>query len=141
MATTTRTPKGTATLLGIYKGEGHHCDDCSRELAARRFEVRTAEGEVRILGRKCAALATGYPTTRLEHQAAHAERTRAWEVEVAATWTAEQLADHYREVIICYPDDTLDAYEGDGIGTVRVPVAEHAITWLARFRERHGVTA
>jgi hypothetical protein len=63
------TTRGTATLVGISAAEGQTCQDCGRELTARMFQVRTAEGHLLVLGRRCAAYATGYPTSRLEHEA------------------------------------------------------------------------
>jgi hypothetical protein len=94
MATTrTRTARKSATLLGIEDARGDHCQDCDRELTARLFRVRvTATGEIRHLGRKCAALATGYPTTRLEHEARHAAQLEAMNQEHAAMTLADYLA-------------------------------------------------
>jgi hypothetical protein len=138
----TRTAPRSAELLGIHRARGDACQDCGRELSARLFVVRVREtGEVRHLGRRCAAYATGYPTTRVEHEALRAERARAFEVEVATTWTAEQLADHYRTVVVTYADDTLDAWlpavDGQPARSHRVPVAEHAVEQLAILRAKH----
>lgn len=133
-----RTAPKSAELLGIDAPEGFHCQDCDRELTARLFRVRvTATGEVRYLGRKCAARATGYPTTRLEHEAKRAEELRRWEIEVATTWTAEQLADHFRAVVVCTAEDTLEVWDAAGEIVTR-PVAEHAAVVLAGFRAKHG---
>jgi hypothetical protein len=90
---TTRTPRGTATLVGITAAQGQTCQDCGRELTARMFEVRTAEGHLLILGRKCAAHATGYPTTRIEHEAARAAAAEAEGRRIASLTFAEYLAE------------------------------------------------
>jgi hypothetical protein len=109
-----RTAPRSATLIGIDAPEGAHCQDCSRELTARLFRVRvTATGEVRYLGRKCAARATGYPTTRVEHEALRAERTREAN-RAAALGTVEQLADSYRENVIVYPGDLMEMWAPEG---------------------------
>lgn len=140
-STRTRTAPRSAELLGIFRGEGHACDDCGRELAARRFEVRVREtGEVRILGRRCAAYATGYPTTRVEHEALAAERRAAFERD-AATWTVEQYAAHLRSVVVTYPDGTLDtwapAVDGQPARMIRRPVVEVAAEALATLRAKY----
>ena len=139
-ATRTRTAPKSATLLGIDKAQGDGCDDCGRELSARLFRVRvTATGEVRHLGRRCAARATGYPTTRLEHEAAAAERLAAWEAEVAATWTVERMADHFRDVVVIGADDLIEVWIGGdrANGTHTIPVVEHAAAVLAEIRTRY----
>lgn len=130
-----RTAPRSATLLGIDAPEGAHCQDCSRELTARLFRVRvTATGEVRYLGRKCAARATGYPTTRIEHEALRAERTREAD-RAAALGTVEQLAEQYRRVLIVYPGDLMDRWTPEG-GTEVVPVIEAATASHARLVAR-----
>lgn len=135
-ATRTRTAAKSATLVGIYKGEGTPCDDCGRELSARQFRVRvTATGELRVLGRRCAAKATGYPTTRIEHEALRAERTRAFDFEAGTSWTVDRMADHYREVLVVYPGDVMD-YWSTETGYVVRPVVDVAEETIARLRER-----
>jgi len=135
------TPR-SATLLGIYRGEGTACDACGRELSARQFRCTTADGSLLVLGRRCAARATGYPTTRLEHLAAALERRQAWEREVATSWTVEQLAAHYREVVVTYPDGTLDTWlpaeEGQPARTTRRPVLEVATEELTRLQAQYA---
>lgn len=123
--TRTRTARRSAVLLGIDKGQGERCDDCSRELTARLFRVKvTATGEVRHLGRKCAAYATGYPTTRVEHEALRAEKMREAN-RSAALGTVEQLAERYRETVVVYANDTMDLCAPEG-GYRVVPVIEAA---------------
>lgn len=131
-ATRTRTARKSAVLLGIDPAQGHHCQDCDRELTARLFRVRvTATGEVRYLGRRCAALATGYPTTRLEHEARRLEllrqRDRAW-----AAGTVEELAENLREILIVNRDDTVEFAGLEGVRLV--PLAEYAATEHARLQ-------
>jgi hypothetical protein len=123
--TRTRTARKSATLLGIDKGQGERCDDCSRELTARLFRVRvTATGEVRHLGRKCAAYATGYPATRVEREAARLEARRESD-RAAALGTVEQLAEQYRENVVVYAGDLMEIWAPDG-GYRVVPVIEAA---------------
>lgn len=140
--TTTRTARRSAELLGIHRAQGDACDDCGRELSARLFVVRVREtGEERHLGRRCAAYATGYPTTRVEHEAAAAERRAAFEREVAQEWTAEQYAEHLRSVVVTYPDGTLDTWapaeDGQPARTIRRPVVEVAAETLATLRAKY----
>lgn len=124
-ATRTRTARRSAVLLGIDKGQGERCDDCSRELTARLFRVRvTATGEVRYLGRKCAAYATGYPTTRVEHEARRLEQLRERD-RADALGTVEQLAERLRERAVVYAGDTIELYAPEG-GYRVVPVIEAA---------------
>jgi hypothetical protein len=136
-ATRTRTARKSATLLGIDQAQGDACQDCGRELSARLFRVRvTATGEVRHLGRKCAALATGYPTTRLEHEAAAAERHAAWVATVAATWTVEDMAAHLAEVTILTPAGEFQDYvDGRYVG---IPLADAAARALAAVVAEHA---
>lgn len=76
-ATTTASVKIEAKayrLTGITRTSGQ-CDACSRELTQRVFSVaHRVTGETLDLGRRCAAKATGYPTTRVEREAAVALR-------------------------------------------------------------------
>lgn len=134
-ATAARTVRRSAVLLGIDAPEGFHCQDCNRELTARLFRVRvTATGEVRYLGRKCAAYATGYPTTRLEHEARRLELLRQQDRRLAAG-TVEEMADHLRATQIVNRDDTIEWASMTGDREVRlVPVLEHAATELARLQ-------
>ncbi len=61
-------------LTGITRGAGN-CDRCARELTQRVFAVtHKTTGEELFLGRRCAARATGYPTTAVERQAMMALR-------------------------------------------------------------------
>ena len=123
--TRTRTARKSATLIGIDKAQGDHCQDCSRELTARLFRVRvTVTGEIRHLGRKCAAYATGYPTTRIEHEALRAERTRESD-RAAALGTVEQLADTYRQNVVVYAGDLMEMWAPEG-GYRVLPVIEAA---------------
>lgn len=56
-------------LTGITQGAGN-CDNCARELTQRVFAVtHKVTGAKLLLGRRCAARATGYPTTAVERQA------------------------------------------------------------------------
>jgi hypothetical protein len=133
--TRTRTAPRSATLLGIDAPEGAHCQDCDRELTARLFRVRvTATGEVRYLGRKCAARATGYPTTRIEHEARRAEQMRESN-RAAALGTVEQLADTYRQNVVTYPGDLMEVWAPEG-GYRVLPVIEAARICHADLVER-----
>jgi hypothetical protein len=74
--TTTATPLEAKAyrLTGITSTSGQ-CDACSRELTQRVFSVaHKTTGATLDLGRRCAAKATGYPTTRIEREAAVALR-------------------------------------------------------------------
>ncbi len=74
MTATTQIAKAAYRLTGIVKGAGN-CDACGRELSQRVFTVAHKEtGATLDLGRRCAAKATGYPTTAIERQAAMALR-------------------------------------------------------------------
>jgi hypothetical protein len=129
-----RTAPRSATLIGIDAPEGFHCQDCSRELTARLFRVRvTATGEVRYLGRKCAARATGYPTTRLEHEARRRELLRLQDRRLAEG-TVEEVAEHLRATQIVNRDDTIEWRSMATGEVVLVPVVEHAAAEHARLR-------
>ena len=74
MTTTAQITKAAYRLTGITKGSGN-CDACNRELTQRVFTVtHKTTGETMDLGRRCAAKATGYPTTAVEREAARALR-------------------------------------------------------------------
>lgn len=74
VTTTARIEAKAYRLTGITRTSGQ-CDACSRELTQRVFSVaHKVTGETLDLGRRCAAKATGYPTTRVEREAAVALR-------------------------------------------------------------------
>lgn len=71
-ATITSTPREW-TLTGITAGAGQ-CDCCTRRVTQRVFQVAHPDHGAAHLGRRCAAKATGYPTTAVERMAARAVR-------------------------------------------------------------------
>jgi hypothetical protein len=69
----TRTTAGSWTLTGIQSTTGE-CDCCSRRITQRVFEVNHPQHGTALLGRRCAAKATGYAVTAIERQAQVAAR-------------------------------------------------------------------
>ena len=64
---------GTALLTGIGHTSGS-CEACGRELTQRVFQVDWPDGTQELLGRRCAAKATGYAAGAVERAAAIAAR-------------------------------------------------------------------
>ena len=60
-------------LTGVAAGSGV-CADCARELRVRVFEVQAPDSARRVLGRRCAARATGWAAGRLEREVERAAR-------------------------------------------------------------------
>lgn len=57
----------SAKLIGIEMGRGA-CDHYDRELSLRKFRVNV-DGETLILGRRCAAKATGFNPAKVDREA------------------------------------------------------------------------
>lgn len=95
----------TWELTGITQTTGQ-CECCSRRLTQRVFQVTSTEtGEVRELGRRCAAKVTGFKVDRVEREARIAARC-AVIAERRATLTAryphlatERFEDFFGEAV------------------------------------------
>jgi hypothetical protein len=124
-ATAAQIEKAAYKFTGVVAGAGT-CDACSRECTQRVFTVEHRETGVKLdLGRRCAAKATGYPTTAIEREAARAAR----------------LAEVDRREAICaaaYPAlaaiDAAGDFMADGYGLIRVAATEDMF-WEGGYRE------